>query len=141
MRESKMVWLLALVIVAVGVPSSVCAQVDLARAYYFVGGAPLLDQTESHFTKSETMILSPSDGTFESGFTFARGEVVQFAQFFPFPSENGRLLAFEACFYSYGGEIQNFQFEFQYFSAGSEDFSPGTLRDSRESGVFSIGSV
>lgn len=86
------------------------------------------------------VLFQPHDGSFESGFTFVTDEEVEFVQFFRFPSENGRLLAFEACFSSYLASVPNFQYQFRYYSASTfgEEAEPGTLRESVNSPFFTV---
>jgi hypothetical protein len=85
------------------------------------------------------VIYQPHDGTFETGFTIATQEDVEFVQFWTFPSSEGTLLGFEACFYSLA-TVVGFQFEFVYYSASSagEEAEPGTLREDRDSPILDI---
>ena len=88
-----------------------------------------------------SVLYTPHDGTFEAAFSLATQEDVEFVQFWPFPSSEGTLLAFEACFYSLSvSTVVNFQFEFVYYSASTagEEAEPATLRENRESPVFDI---
>ena len=90
--------------------------------------------------ESDNVVLfQPHDGSFESGYTFATNESVEFVQFWRFPSSEGTLLAFEACFYSYV-TVADFEFEFVYYSVstGGEQAEPGTLREDRDSRIFDI---
>jgi len=142
MNYSRIVWCAACVLVAATFPTQVSAADHTARAFYFIGGGPS-SPAAPLATKSdgdEVVIFQPHDSTFETGFTFAVDEEVQFVQRFIFPSENGKLLAFEACFVSYAGTVQGFEFEFQYLAAGAEgeDLEPGAFRESRPSGIFDV---
>jgi hypothetical protein len=85
------------------------------------------------------VLYQPHDGSFEAGFTMSTQEDVEFVQFWRFPSTEGTLLAFEACFFSYV-PVANFEFKFVYYSAalGGEEAEPGTFREDRDSGVFNI---
>lgn len=85
------------------------------------------------------VLYQPHDGSFEAGFTMETNEDVEFSQFWAFPSSEGTLLAFEACFYSYV-PVSNFEFKFEYYSAsaGGEEAEPGTAREDRPSEIFDI---
>jgi hypothetical protein len=85
------------------------------------------------------VLYQPHDGTFETAFTIATQEDVEFVQFWVFPSTEGTLLAFEACFYSLT-TVADFEFEFVYYSTstGGEEAEPGTLREDRSSPAFDI---
>ena len=93
--------------------------------------------------ESDNVVLyQPHNGSFESGFTFATREDVEFVQFWDSPSSEGTLLAFEACFYSYV-TVADFEFDFVYYSVstGGEEAEPGTLRKDRDSRIFDIPAV
>jgi hypothetical protein len=142
MKYSRLFWCVTFVLAAATFPAQVAAGENTARAFYFVGGAPqqLPEPFAAKSGGDEVVVLQPHDGTFETGFTFAEDEEVQFVQRFVFPSENGKLLAFEACFISYAGNVSQFEFEFQYFAAGTEgeDVEPGAFREARSSGLFDV---
>jgi hypothetical protein len=141
MNMSRNVGLVAVVLVAWILPMQVSAQEDSARAYYFVGGVPSVPSVlPDEPLAPETTIFGGGDGSYESGFNYADGSEMVFVQFFQFPSENGRLLAFEACFFSFVGEVDDFQYNFKLFAApGGENQEPGTEIDSGVSGPFTVG--
>ena len=142
MKYSRLFWCVTFVLAAATFPAQVSAGEDTARAFHFFGGAPSSPPAPfaAKSDGDEVVIFQPHDGSFESGFTFAEEEEVQFVQLFVFPSENGKLVAFEACFTSYAGTVQDFEFEFQYLAAGveGEDAEPGAIRESRSSGIFDV---
>ena len=110
----------------------------LNRVFLLTGGVCLIAATlpAPVFAGADDVVrlYQPHDGSFETGFSFAENEEVQFVQWFIFPSENGRLLAFEACFFSYAGDVPGFEYEFQYFSGGpeGENAEPQSFRESFE---------
>ena len=85
------------------------------------------------------VLYTPHDGTFETAFTLSTQEDAEFAQFWIFPSSEGTLVAFEACFYSFT-TVPGFQYKFVYYSAstGGEEAEPGSLREDRDSPIFDI---
>ena len=85
------------------------------------------------------VIYTPHDGTFETGFTFPTREDVEFVQFWAFPSTEGTLTGFEACFYSFI-TVVDFEFEFVYYgvNAAGENAEPGSLKEDRDSRIFDI---
>lgn len=85
------------------------------------------------------VLYTPHDGTFETAFTLSTQEDVEFVQFWIFPSSEGTLVAFEACFYSFT-TVPGFQYKFVYYSAstGGEEAEPGSLREDRDSPIFDI---
>ena len=138
MDMSRNVGLVAVVLVAWILPMQVSAQEDSARAYYFAGGVPSVLPDE--LLAPETTIFGGGDGSYESGFNYAYPGEMVFVQFFQFPSENGRLLAFEACFFSFAGEVNNFEFNFKIFAApGGENQEPGTEIESGLGGPLTVG--
>lgn len=138
MSQSRKLRRIAVYLIVATFPALVIAD-DSARSYHYVGG-PAPSTAEKSGTDESVRIFQPHDGTFETGFTYAENEEVQFVQQFVFPSENGRLLAFEACFATYGGDVPGFIFEFQYYAGGveGEDAEPGTFRESQESLPFTV---
>jgi hypothetical protein len=85
------------------------------------------------------VIFMPHDGSFETGFSIPTQEDVEFVQFWAFPSSEGTLTGFEACFYSFTAVV-DFEFQFMYYgvNAGGEDAEPGGLKEDRDSQIFDI---
>lgn len=90
-------------------------------------------------TESGSQVLyQPHDGSFEAGFSFDTDEESEFVQFWAFPSPQGILYAFEACFFSYV-PVPDFQFKFGYYSgAEGQQNPPDDFEEDRDSSVFDI---
>ena len=137
---SRLIRRAGLVLVAAAIATAAVAVVSSGRSFPFI--TPLLAPPglSEVADGDSTLLFQPHDGSFESGYGFATDEEMEFVQFFIFPSENGRLLAFEACFVSLAAAVPNFQYSFEYFSvsAGGEEAEPGTRRESVDSPLFTV---
>jgi hypothetical protein len=140
MLYARLIRCAGLVLVTAALATAAVAGMSAGRSFPLI--APLSPPSGvSDVADGDNVVLfQPHDGSFESGFTFATDEDVEFVQFFLFPSENGRLLAFEACFFSFLARVRNFQYSFRYYSASAlgEEAEPGTIRDSVDSPRFTV---
>lgn len=139
MRCKKKLSCLVLPVLAAAIFSPTFTAAGAENIFHFVGPfSPYLAPLAT--TDGDSQVLyQPHDGSFEAGFAMTTQEDVEFVQFWGFPSTEGTLLAFEACFFSYV-TVPDFEFNFVYYSAalGGEEAEPGTFREDRESQVFDI---
>lgn len=138
MRCTKKMPYFVLSILALALMTPGFAAAGMGDTLHYVG--PFSPYMAPLGTDGEGQVLyQPHDGSFEAGFAMTTQEDVEFSQFWAFPSSEGTLLAFEACFYSYV-TVADFEFKFEYYSAavGGEEAEPGTAREDRPSQLFDI---
>lgn len=139
MKYLQAVLLLSVTVVATTTLSPAVSAVTVGRTLFYLEPVSPPSAMPTAPEDDGSVLYTPHDGTFETAFTIATQEDVEFVQFWAFPSSEGTLLAFQACFYSVIA-VPDFEYEFVYYSAstGGEEAEPGTLREDRGSSVFSI---
>lgn len=140
MMHSKLIRTAGLIVVCAVLATAAVAVVSSGRSFPFITPLSAPAGLSGVADGDNTILFQPHDGSFESGYSFLVLEETEFVQFFEFPSENGRLLGFEACFISFLAPVPNFQYSFRYYSASGlgEEAEPGSLRDSVDSAFFTV---
>ena len=109
MMDSRLIRNASFVVVFAVLATATVAYVNAGRSFPFITPLSAPAGLSEVADGDSTLLFQPHDGSFESAYGFATDEEQEFVQFFIFPSENGRLLAFEACFLSLAATVPNFQ--------------------------------